>query len=99
MAASERKRRTNWAAYHDRRRHSLTDLSDEPVGFSLTEELKHAVLSGKRRRRLKNISIKLDPVHILAIQKIATMKSIPYQTCIRHWISESLKRESSALAC
>jgi len=42
---------------------------------------------------LKNISIKMDPLQVQAIKKVATMKSIPYQTLIRHWLSENLKKE------
>lgn len=93
MADRATRSKQNLAEYYDRRKHTLDDLSDEQVDFSLTEELKKDIHSGKRRRRLQNISIKLDPVQIQAIRKIATMKSIPYQTFIRHWLSECIKRE------
>jgi len=42
-----------------------------------------SILLGKRKRKLKNISIKVDPLQIQAIKKVATMKSIPYQILIR----------------
>jgi len=57
------------------------------------QHLRRAILSGKRRRNLKNISIKMDPLQIQAIKKVATMKSIPYQTLIRHWLSDNLRKE------
>ena len=71
----------------------LKDILDEPIEMSLETELRRAVLSGKRRRSLKNISIKVDPLQIQAIKKVATMKSIPYQTLIRHWLAENLRKE------
>ncbi len=72
---------------------ALKEIIDEPIEMSLDTELKKAILSGKRKRNLKNISIKMDPLQIRAIRKVATMKSIPYQTLIRHWLSENLKKE------
>ena len=33
------------------------------------------------------------PLQIQAIKKVATTKSNPYQTLIRHWLSENLKKE------
>ena len=49
--------------------------------------------SWQRTRRLRNLSIKLDPVQIQALRKIATMKSIPYQTLIRQWLAEGIRKE------
>ena len=80
------------AKYYDEHR-VLKEIIDEPIEMSLDTELRGAILSGKRRRNLKNISIKMDPLQIQAIKKVATMKSIPYQTLIRHWLSENLKKE------
>jgi predicted DNA binding CopG/RHH family protein len=61
--------------------------------MGLEAEFRRAILLGKRRRNLKNISIKMDPLQVQAIKKVATMKSIPYQTLIRHWLSENFKKE------
>ncbi len=97
MADKASRNRLNMAEYYDRRRHDQNDLSTEPVEFSLTEELKKDIRSGKRRRHLQNLSIKLDPVQIQAIRKIATMKSMPYQTFIRHLLGECIKRELHAI--
>ena len=80
------------AEYYDRRG-VLAELRPETVEFSLDEELRRQILEGKRSRRLQNISIKVDPVQIHALKKIATMKSIPYQTLIRHWLSECIRKE------
>ena len=49
--------------------------------------------SERRKRNLKNVTIKLDPLQIAAIKKLSTMKSIPYQTLIRHWLAEGIKNE------
>ena len=50
-------------------------------------------MSGARKRNLKNITIKMDPLQIMAIKKLATMKSIPYQTLIRHWLAQDINEE------
>jgi len=36
---------------------------------------------------------KNDPLQITAIKKLANMKSIPYQTLIRHWLAQDIKKE------
>ena len=80
------------ADYYDE--HDILDeLEDEEIEISLEERVKDDIISGKRKHRLQNISIKIDPYQILAIKKIATMKSIPYQTLIRHWLSQNIKQE------
>jgi hypothetical protein len=71
----------------------LGELEDGTVEFALDEELRRQILEGRRTRRLQNISIKLDPTQIQALRKIATMKSIPYQTLIRQWLAEGIRRE------
>lgn len=76
-----------------KRENILDEITDEPVDLSLNEQLRQDIVSGKRRRNLRNITIKIDPLHIRAIKKLATMKSIPYQTLIRHWIVEDIKKE------
>ena len=80
------------ARYYDRRG-VLREIVEEPVEFALDEELRAQILAGKRARRLTNLSIKLDPAQIQALRKIATMKSIPYQTLIRQWLAEGIRRE------
>ena len=80
------------AEYYDRSG-VLGELDESPVEFALEEELRKEILSGRRTRRLQNISIKLDPAQIQALRKIATMKSIPYQTLIRQWLAEGIRKE------
>jgi hypothetical protein len=71
----------------------LEEIEEGPVEFALDEELRGQILRGERKRRLQNISIKLDPAQILALKKLATMKSIPYQTLIRQWLADGIRRE------
>ena len=71
----------------------LDEIIDESVDLSLDERLHQDILSGKRKRKLKNITIKIDPLQIMAIKKLANMKSIPYQTLIRHWLAQDIKKE------
>ncbi|MBZ5653101.1 MAG: BrnA antitoxin family protein [Acidobacteriia bacterium] len=82
----------NVAEYYER--HGvLGELQDGTVEFALDEELRSQLLAGRRSRRLQNVSIKLDPAQIQALRKIATMKSIPYQTLIRQWLAEGIRKE------
>jgi predicted DNA binding CopG/RHH family protein len=80
------------AAYYDRRG-VLGELEEKPVEFALEEELREQILNGQRKRRLKNVSVKLDEAQIIALRKIATLRSIPYQTLIRQWLSEGIAKE------
>ena len=81
-----------WADYYDRG-NILDELLEEPAEFSVGERLRGDILSKKRKRKLQNITIKIDPLQVQAIRKLATTKSIPYQTLIRHWLSEEIKKE------
>ena len=84
--------RENLAEYYDRQG-VLGELEERKVEFALEEELRRQILRGGRTRRLQNISIKLDPAQIQALRKIATMKSIPYQTLIREWLAKGIRKE------
>ena len=74
-------------ARYDDQQGVFKEIIDEPVEMSLETELRRSIILGKRRKELKNISIKVDPLQIQAIKKVAAMKSIPYQILIRHWLS------------
>ncbi len=78
--------------YYDRRG-VLREIEEQPVEFALDEALRRAILKGERARRLQNLSIKLDAAQIQALRKIATMKAIPYQTLIRQWLAEGIRKE------
>jgi hypothetical protein len=80
------------AEYYDKA-DIMDEILDVSIDLTLDSGLRKDILSGKRRRKLKNLTIKMDPVQIQAVRKIATMKSIPYQTLIRHWIAEEIKKE------
>ena len=71
----------------------MSEILDESIAVTLDSSLREAIISGKRKRNLKNLTIKMDPLQIQAIRKIAVMKSIPYQTLIRHWIAQQIKKE------
>jgi predicted DNA binding CopG/RHH family protein len=71
----------------------LKDIVNEDIDLSLEDELREAILSGKRKRNLRNISIKIDPLYLQSIKKIATMKGIPYQTLVREWLTEKIRKE------
>ena len=88
----KKERDKQWADYYDQV-NILDELLEEPVEFSLEERLRRDILSKKRKRKLQNITIKIDPLQVKAIRKLATTKSIPYQTLIRHWLSEEIKKE------
>jgi predicted DNA binding CopG/RHH family protein len=90
--ASKKPTIKDWPKYYDQA-NILNELLDEPVHFSLDDQLQKEILSGKRARRLKNLTIKMDPLQIQMIRKMAVTKSIPYQTLIRLWLSEKIKGE------
>lgn len=71
----------------------LEDIIDEDIDLSLDEALKKDIITGKRKRKLQNISIKIDPLYLQSIKKIATLKGIPYQTLMRHWLVKEIKKE------
>ena len=85
-------KQTDWASYYDRQG-VLDEVIEDDVPLSLDEELRAAILLGERRHKLQSITLKLDPIQVQAIKKLATMKSMPYQTLIRSWLAEDLKEE------
>ena len=90
---AKRKTKTkDWPVYYDQS-NILSEILEEPVHFSLDDRLQKEILSGKRTRKLKNLTIKMDPLQIQMIRKMAVTKSFPYQTLIRHWLSDKIKGE------
>ena len=71
----------------------LKEILHEDIELSLEEGLRQDIMEGKRKRRLRNISIKIDPLYLQSIRKIATMKGIPYQTLVRQWLAEKVRKE------
>ncbi len=80
-----------WAQYYNQK-NILEEIKEESVTVTLAEGLLQDIVSGKRKRKLKNISIRMDPLHVKAIKKLATMKAIPYQTLVRHWLAEDIRK-------
>ena len=92
MANPRKRPKDDLAAYYDR--HGvLGELGDADVSFALDEELRRQIVRGGRARKLKNVTIKLDPAHVQALRKIATLRAVPYQTLIRQWLAEGIRRE------
>lgn len=71
----------------------MKDIVGQDIDMSLDEALREAILTGKRKRNLKNITIKIDPLYLQSIKKISTLKGIPYQTIVRQWLTEKIKKE------
>jgi predicted DNA binding CopG/RHH family protein len=92
----QEKKSEDWIEYYEIG-DILDEITDESVDLSLDERLRQNILSGRRKRKLKNITIKIDPLQIMAIKKLANMRSIPYQTLIRHWLAQNIKKELERL--
>jgi len=91
----ERKRKKKgekWADYYDRV-DILEEIMEEPLEFSLDEQLLRDILEKKRKRKLQNVTIKMDPLQVHTIRKLATIKSMSYQTLVRHWLSDKIRQE------
>ena len=90
----EQKKVDKWAEFYDLG-NILDQIMEEPVQFGIDRKLQKDILAKKRKRKLQNVTIKMDPLQIVTIRKLATMKSIPYQTLIRHWLSDKIRKELS----
>ncbi len=62
--------------------------SDETIALELSPEL-----TAKDRSKTKRVTLRLRLSQIEDAKLIAREKDIPYQTLIRSWIVESIKRE------
>ena len=51
----------NWIRYYDDR-DILDEITDESVDLILDEHLRNEILSGNRKMKLKNVTIKIDPL-------------------------------------
>jgi predicted DNA binding CopG/RHH family protein len=89
----KRKRKEKkWADYYDQR-DLRGEIVEDPVEFSLDDQLLRDILEKKRKRKLQNVTIKMDPLQVHTIRKLATIKSMPYQTLLRHWLSDKIRQE------
>ncbi|MCG6534975.1 MAG: BrnA antitoxin family protein [Syntrophales bacterium LBB04] len=88
---ADRQPRSN-AEYYDS--HGVLDeINGVDVQFTLEDGLRQEILAGKRRRKLRNFSVKIDPLQLQALKRIATSKGVPYQTLVRQWLVEKIKKE------
>lgn len=91
------KRRTTPKALTDKEYYDthgvLEEIIDEDIDLSLEDALRKDIIRGKRKRKLENVSIKIDPLYLQSIKKIATLKGIPYQTLVRLWLTKEVKKE------
>lgn len=71
----------------------LGEIVDGDIAISLDEALAKDIATGKRRRKLQNVTIKLDPLYLISIKKVATKRGIPYQTLVRQWVAEKIRKE------
>ncbi|MBI4848200.1 MAG: hypothetical protein HY808_06425 [Nitrospirae bacterium] len=78
--------------YYDKRG-VLGEIIEEDVAVSLDEALKRDIVTRKRKRKLRNVTIKIDPMYLVSIKKVATQKGIPYQTLVRQWVAEHIRKE------
>jgi len=92
MKVKSVKKKVTDEEYYDKRG-ILNEIVEGEVTMSLEDALKQDILSGKRKRKLRNITIKLDPLYLLSIKKVATKKGIPYQTLVRQWVAENIRKE------
>jgi predicted DNA binding CopG/RHH family protein len=76
--------------------HSVADVWDQlPAGKQVKPSAALAESIRERHARTKSpISIRLVPEQILAAKKIAAAKSVGYQTQLRMWIAEGIRREA-----
>ena len=88
----EKQKTKKWADDYDQA-DILKEITEEPVEFSLDDQVLRDILSRRRKRKLQNVTIKMDPLQVRMVRKLATMKSIPYQTLIRQWLSENIRKE------
>lgn len=73
--------------------HDSTEFIEEfePVDISVSPELEEEILN--KRELKKPVTLRLEPKQIDAVKRIAGRKGLPYQTLIRMWITERIKRE------
>ncbi|MCI0413074.1 BrnA antitoxin family protein [bacterium] len=92
MTRKSSKRKMTEEEYYDS--HGiLKEILAEGIEMSLEAALRQEILEGKRKRKLRNVSIKIDPLYLQSIRKIATKKGIPYQTLVRLWLTEKVRKE------
>ncbi|RPF42024.1 CopG antitoxin of type II toxin-antitoxin system [Thermodesulfitimonas autotrophica] len=77
--------------------HSVADYWDqlEPDEIELAPELAAKIAE---RSKTKRVTLRLRVSQIEAAKRIAKEKDIPYQTLLRSWIAEAIRREQEKRA-
>lgn len=84
---SEEEETTFWDN-HD----SMEYLDDfESVEIEISSELEGKILN--KRELKKPVTLRLEPSQIEAVKNIASKKGLPYQTLIRMWIVDGIRKE------
>jgi predicted DNA binding CopG/RHH family protein len=65
----------------------------ETIEISISPELENKILT--KRELKKPITLRLELNQIEAVKEIANKKGLPYQTLIRIWIVEGIRKEIS----
>jgi predicted DNA binding CopG/RHH family protein len=80
--------------------HSVADIWDQlPAAKQAKPSAALEQSIRKRHEAVKSpISIRLIPEQIEAAKKIAASKSVGYQTQLRMWIAEGIRREAKSLS-
>jgi hypothetical protein len=75
--------------------HSVAGVWDQLPAAKPAKLSKTLTMSIQKRHSAKKspISIRLGPEQIVAAKKIASAKSVGYQTQLRMWIAEGIRRE------
>jgi hypothetical protein len=92
MKVKASKKKSTDREYYDKRG-ILGEIIEREVPLSLDQALRRDILLGKRKRRLRNVTIKIDPLYLISVKKVATRKGIPYQTLVRQWVTEEVRKE------
>jgi predicted DNA binding CopG/RHH family protein len=74
--------------------HSIAEIWDklpQVEAPKLSKKLDESIRNGRAAK--SPISIRLDAEQIAAAKKIAAVKSVGYQTQLRMWIAEGIRRE------
>jgi len=65
------------------------NISDD----NLDDALKRVILSGKRKRKVQNITNNIYPLYLLSFKKVDTKIGFPYQTLVRQRVAENTQNE------
>lgn len=76
--------------------HSVTDVWDQlpPASAGKPSAPLNKSIRQRHARAKSPVSIRLVPEQIEAAKKIAATKSVGYQTQLRMWIAEGIRREA-----